>query len=340
MKPDPIIEVTGLTFRHPVTVSGRTVTALEDVSLSIRAGEVIGIAGVSGSGKSTFCYSLNGLIPHIIPGTMTGTVTVLGQDTRSRRVTDLAPHVALVFQNPEDQLFSSDVESEIAFGPEQLGWQDEEIERTIEESLQALDIVRLRRRDAGELSWGERQRVAIAAALSVRPQVLVLDEPFSGIDHATSFRLVGLVKELNRSLGTTVILTEQRLSWLVPIVERMVVFEHGKITYDGDPGRLPDWYTREDVNYTHPAGMHEFPSAEPGGSAGIPDVTIRDVVFCYPGRVTPAISLQALDIFPGEITVIQGQNGSGKSTLIRHLNGLLIPESGELRIMGKDIRGR
>lgn len=340
MRPDPVIEAKGLTFRHPVTVSGRTVTALEDVNLSIRAGEIIGIAGVSGSGKSTFCYCLNGLIPHLIPGTMNGTVTILGNDTRSRRVTDLALHVALVFQNPEDQLFSSDVESELAFGPEQMGWPDEEIERAVEESLKALDIGQLRRRDAGELSWGERQRVAIAAALSVRPEVLVLDEPFSGIDQATSSRLVNLVKGLNRSTGTTVLLTEQRLSWLLPIVDRMVVFEHGKVTYDGDPGRLPGWYTGEDENYSHPAGRHELPAGEAIAPVCMPDVSLRDVVFRYPGKVAPAISVKALDLFPGEITVIQGPNGSGKSTLIRHLNGLLVPESGTLHIMGKEIRGR
>lgn len=197
MTPDPVIEVEDLAFRHPPTISGRTVTALQDVSLDIRHGEMIGIAGVSGSGKSTFCSCLNGLIPHHVPGTMTGTVRVLGENTRDRRVPEIASHVAVVFQNPDDQLFSSDVESELAFGPEQLGWPAERITEAIRQSAEALDIVRLLPREIGELSWGERQRVAIPASLAMSPEVLVLDEPFSGIDTATGLRLQDLLLSLN-----------------------------------------------------------------------------------------------------------------------------------------------
>jgi energy-coupling factor transporter ATP-binding protein EcfA2 len=336
--PGPIIEVKGLSFRHPPTASGRSVTALKDVSLTIRPGEVVGLAGMSGSGKSTFCYCLNGLIPHLIPGTMAGTVTVLGENTNSCRVTDLAAHVALVFQNPEDQIFSSDVESEIAFGPEQMGWPGEEIGKTIEASLEALGITHLRDRDPGELSWGERQRVAIAAAIAVHPEVLVLDEPFSGIDHETSSRLTGLIAALNRTRGTTVIIAEQRLSWLLPVVQRLVVFDHGRVVHDGPIGTLPAWYTGEDRFYSH--RMHPPGSSGRGAGARSPSVSVSELEFYYPGREEPAISIPRLDIFPGEITVIRGQNGSGKSTFIRHLNGIQKPASGGLQLMGKEVRGR
>jgi energy-coupling factor transporter ATP-binding protein EcfA2 len=335
--PETVIEVTGLSFRHPPTASGRTITALKDVSLSIHAGEVVGLAGMSGSGKSTFCYCLNGLIPHLFPGVMEGTVTVLGKDTRSCRVTDLAAHVALVFQNPEDQIFSSDVESEIAFGPEQMGWPEEEIGMTIEASLDALDIAHLRDRDTGELSWGERQRVAIAAAIAVHPEILVLDEPFSGIDHKTSSRLIGLIAALNRSRGTTVVIAEQRLSWLLPVVHQLVVFDQGRVFHDGRPDTLPGWYTLEDPFYLRGLQQRDAGSA---ADESPPAVSVRDLVFFYPGSEEPAISIKSLDIFPGEITVIRGQNGSGKSTFIRHLNGIQKPDSGELRVMGKDVRGR
>ncbi|WP_209673631.1 ABC transporter ATP-binding protein [Methanolinea mesophila] len=334
---EAIIEVRGLSFRHPTTVSGRTVTALNDVNLSIHRGELVGHAGMSGSGKSTFCYCLNGLIPHLFPGVMEGTVTVLGMDTRSCRVTDLAAHVALVFQNPEDQIFSSDVESEIAFGPEQMVWTEEEIGKTIDASLDALDIAHLRDRDTGELSWGERQRVAIAAAIAVHPEVLVLDEPFSGIDHETSARLTGLIANLNRTTGTTVILAEQRLSLLLPLVGRLVVFDRGRVVYDGPPDTLPGWYTMEDPVYAQ-GQSHEEHMKESCGRE--PAVSVRELVFYYPEREEPAIAIERLDIFPGEITVIRGQNGSGKSTLIRHLNGIQKPHSGELRVMGRDVWGR
>jgi energy-coupling factor transporter ATP-binding protein EcfA2 len=335
MTAEPAIVVQGLTFRHPPTASGRVVTALKEVNLSIFRGEVVGIAGVSGSGKSTFCYCLNGLIPHHIPGVMNGTVTVLGMDTRSWRVTDLAARVGLVFQNPEDQLFSSDVESEIAFGPEQMGWPEEQIEGAIEHSMEVLDIKRLRKRDIGELSWGERQRVAIASAIAVRPEILILDEPFSGIDKTTSLRLVGLVLGLNRSSGTTIILTEQRLNWLVPVANRLVVFDQGTVIYDGDSETLPSWYKREEQSYSVSTSLINDKLLEKTAV-----ISIRDLVFHYPGRKQNVLSIQRLDIFQGEITVIQGPNGSGKSTLIRHLNGILKQDSGELQIGGQDVRGK
>ncbi|MDD1676605.1 MAG: energy-coupling factor ABC transporter ATP-binding protein [Methanomicrobiales archaeon] len=338
MKPDPVIEVRNLGFRHPATFSKQTNPTLKDVNLSIRAGEILGIAGRSGSGKSTFCYCLNGLIPHLIPGLMTGTVTIQGEDTRSRRVNDIASHVALVFQNPADQLFSSDVEGEVAFGAEQLGWDDDEIERAITLSLDAIGIADLRKRDIAGLSWGERQKVAIAAAFAVRPAVLLLDEPFSGIDHGTDVRLVGLIAEIIRALGTTVIIAEQRLPWLISLVQRMVVFDHGTVVYDGDPGLLPEWYTAENTFYTTVSDRDR--SQVSHRNSEVPAVSFRNVIFRYPGRDTPAISVKALDILNGEITVLHGPNGSGKSTFIRLLNGLLEPGAGDLQISGRDIRGK
>ncbi len=334
--PGPIIEVRGLSFRHPPTVSGRSVTAVQDVSLSIRPGEVVGLAGMSGSGKSTFCYCLNGLIPHLIPGTMTGTVTVFGKDTRSCRVTDLAAHVALVFQNPEDQIFSSDVESEIAFGPEQMGWPGEEIGKTIDASLEALDITHLRDRDPGELSWGERQRWrsprpsrstpgpgprrTVSPGSTTRPRRVspVSSRPSTGRGNDRDHR------------GTTALLA-------APGCTAAGVFDQGRVVHDGPIGTLPAWYTGEDGS-TRTGGIRPGVAVR-GPESGPRRSPSANWNFTIPGGRSLRSRYHAWTSFPGRSRSSAGRM-LREEHFIRHLNGIQKPASGELQLMGKEVRGR
>ncbi|MDD1719261.1 MAG: energy-coupling factor ABC transporter ATP-binding protein [Methanoregulaceae archaeon] len=334
MQDQPMIEVRDLSFRYPKTVSGRSVTALDRVNLSIARGEIVVISGESGSGKSTFCRCLNGLIPHTQPGTMKGSVVVAGLDTRDHQVCDMARIVGMVFQDPDHQLFSSDVVSEIAFGPEQMGWEPDRIKGTIDRSLSNLGITHLRDRSITALSWGERQRVAIASVMAVDPQVIVLDEPFSGLDASGAGELAATLRRLNDQAGTTVVLTEHRLGKTVDLRARLILFHKGQVIYDGlSPAYEPD----KDPGRS---GRSTCPETGSGGAFATPAIRLEGIRFSYPGQKTPVLDIRELGICPGRITVIEGPNGCGKSTLLRLLNGVLRPGEGHVFLFGEDCTGR
>jgi energy-coupling factor transport system ATP-binding protein len=263
---------------------------------------------------------------------MDGTVRIAGMDTRDCAVNALAPAIGLVFQDPDTQLFSSTVEDELAFGLEQLGTDEEAMEGAIETVIDWLGLRRLRHRTLDALSWGERQRVAIAATLVTRPSVLVLDEPFSGLDAASAASLVATLAALRRETGLAVIVAEHRTELLGPLAERTVVLDEGRLVADA---ALPP-----DEPGGDGAGSAEcpFPYAAPGGMS--PSVEVNNLSFRYPGHARWVLDGVSLAVYPGEVTVLAGGNGSGKSTLLRMLIGLLRPERGTINVQGRPIAGR
>ncbi|MEM4699807.1 MAG: ABC transporter ATP-binding protein [Candidatus Nezhaarchaeales archaeon] len=208
--------------------------ALRGVSLKIDAGDFVLIAGPSGCGKTTLCRCFNGLIPHFYGGRLSGRVVVDGVDVLSRPVHELARRVGMVFQEPEDQLVCLSVEREVAFGPENLGLPREEVRRRVEEALAALRISSLRDRSPLELSGGEQQKVALAAALALKPRVLVLDEPTSNLDPASAHDFLNTLADLNQE-GLTIILVEHRLDAVARLVDLVVLMDGGRAVLAGDP---------------------------------------------------------------------------------------------------------
>ncbi len=327
MTADTAIEFRSVSFRHPASRSARPREVLTGIDCTIREGERVLLTGPSGSGKTTFLRCCNGLIPHARPGTLEGDIFVRGQNTRDCTISDLAATVGMVFQDPDHQIFSTDVVSELAFGPEQLGWPVSRIDRAVTEVLHLFRLDPLADRQTTSLSWGERQRLAIASIVVVRPAILILDEPFSGLDAASAAGLLDLLGALNREAGMTIILSEHRAELVAQWASRRISLIDGTIAADGEPGAvhaLP-WNTAS-----------RRPARARAASAGI--ITLQDVTFRHPGAQTPALDSVSLTIYPGEVTVLAGPNGSGKSTLLKHVNGLLRPESGQITVDGKDIR--
>ena len=226
-----MIETKGLTYTYP----GGSKQSITDVSIKIEKGEFALITGPSGCGKTTLCRCFNGLIPHFYQGEMKGETTVAGMNISEHPIHELAKHVGLVFQNPENQLFALSVEKDVAFGLENLGTQRETMREKVDWALELTRIYDLRERAPYELSGGQQQRVAIASVLAMQPEVMVLDEPTSFLDPLSARRIFEVIHQLNRTLGITVILVEHRLDLTAKYTNHIIVMNEGRVVLDGDP---------------------------------------------------------------------------------------------------------
>lgn len=208
--------------------------ALDDVSLTIGDGEFVGLIGHTGSGKSTLVQHLNGLL---LPSS--GKITVDGLDIADK-ATDrraIRRKVGLVFQYPENQLFEETVEKDIAFGPRNLGLDEAEIDRRVRDAMRkvALDYDALHERSVFELSGGQMRRVAIAGVLAMEPRTLVLDEPCAGLDPRGREEILGLIRDLHRDTGATIVMVSHSMDDVASLAERVIVMNHGKVAMDGAP---------------------------------------------------------------------------------------------------------
>ncbi|RDE12573.1 MAG: energy-coupling factor ABC transporter ATP-binding protein [Candidatus Thorarchaeota archaeon] len=225
-----LVEFVDFSFKY----LGADSLALKRISLRINPGEYVVVTGPSGCGKTTLCRAINGLVPHFHRGYIGGHVFVDSKDTRENEVSQLANVVGLVFQDPVNQLVTLNVERELAFGPENLGVEADEIRQRVEELIARLDLEGLRRKHPHEMSGGEQQRVALAAVLALNPKVLVADEPTSNLDPKSAELILGLVAELNRQ-GMTIVLVEHRLDLVSKDATRMILMDKGSIVADGPP---------------------------------------------------------------------------------------------------------
>ncbi len=205
------------------------VEALRGVNLTIRAGEFVGVIGQNGSGKTTLVKHFNGLLKPT-----RGVLKVLGVDTRTQGVAKLAKLAGYVFQNPDHQIFCNTVREEIAFGPRNTGMPASEIESSLRHVMELLDLQGLEERHPFRLSRGERQRLAIASILAMRPRILILDEPTGGQDRQQVSRLIATLRQLNVE-GHTIVLVTHDLELLAECADRALVMFQGKILLDGTP---------------------------------------------------------------------------------------------------------
>lgn len=236
----PVVEVRSVSYFYP----GSTRPSLVNITLSVEEGEFILLTGPSGCGKTTLCRCLNGLIPNSYGGNFSGQVLIDGLVTTEHPVYELAQHVGLVFQNPENELFCTSVEREVAFGPENLALPREEIRDRVEESLAMVGISHLRDKSPEELSGGEQQKVAVAALLAMRPKILVLDEPTANLDPMSARSVLNTLFKLNQEARITTILVEHRLEMVAHMAHRCALLNDGKLVLIGRP---------EDVLYSEEA---------------------------------------------------------------------------------------
>jgi energy-coupling factor transporter ATP-binding protein EcfA2 len=233
----PLLSFERVTYSYP----GVAAPALSDVSLEVGPGEFCLLAGLSGHGKSTLLRAACGLVPHFHGGHFAGRVTLAGLDTREHGPARLGGFAGVLFQDPETQLVMSSVRAELALALENRGHGAAAVARGVEEVALALGIDSLLDRSTHELSGGEKQRVALGAALAGRPRLVLLDEPTSQLDPVAGDELIGLLRRLNQEWETTILLAEHRLERCLSSVDRVIALESGRLGCDGDPQAFLEW---------------------------------------------------------------------------------------------------
>lgn len=208
--------------------------ALDNVNLVIEDGEFLALIGHTGSGKSTLIQHLNGLLEPSSGRIVVDDVDITNKETK---LTDIRKKIGLVFQYPEYQLFEETVEKDIAFGPGNLGLDEEEISKRVRKSMEAvgLDYETYKDKSPFDLSGGQKRRVAIAGVIAMNPEVLILDEPTAGLDPGGRDEIFNLIKKLHRDNNITIILSSHSMDDMAKLAQTIIVMNHGKIEFMGTP---------------------------------------------------------------------------------------------------------
>ena len=231
----PIVAIRGLSVTWTDGRGAGATTALHDVSLTIDAGEVVGIVGETGSGRSTLLRCLIGIVPQLVPAVVEGDIAIAGRDPRVTPVAEIARDVAIVLDDPEAQVSQATVAEEIALGLESLAVPVAEMRARVRRMLEQVGLAGFGDRHPLTLSGGEQQRLAVACAVAVRPRLLLLDEPTGNLDPRAGRRLLGLVRDLATEQGIAVVIVEHDVELLAEHADRIVVLDAGRVRLDATP---------------------------------------------------------------------------------------------------------
>ncbi|NLO89371.1 MAG: energy-coupling factor ABC transporter ATP-binding protein [Clostridia bacterium] len=358
-----LFEIQNLTYFYPES----SLPALEGVDLSVFEGEFLLMVGDSGSGKTTLAKFLAGLLLDFYGGKIGGRAEYRGIDIVGDRRRVPRGEIAMVFQDPEKQLMMTEVEGEIAFGLENLGFTREEMGRRIAEVMAFMGLTAVKDVPTFELSGGIKQKLVISSVLAMQPRVLIFDEPTSQLDPPSAEEILNLIKRINEELGITVILIEQRLERCFHLADRVLLMDGGKALFCGTPREMIKDCPKERFALIPPVcrffcqlgfspvpltvkegrrvlkeklGKRSLPADAEGESffEGSSHKTLyekrrlmelKNVSFVYPnGRQ----ALEGIDfkIGTGEFVAVLGENGAGKTTLLRIMAGLAVPGWGKV----------
>jgi energy-coupling factor transport system ATP-binding protein len=344
--------------------------ALKTISAEVNKGEFVVLMGAGGSGKSSLCYTPNGVIPHLLRGKYSGDVIVKGKKVALMKVWEMAQSVGLVLQDFEAQLFSSSVELEMAFGLENLGTNRDDIGRRISKYLRLIGMNHKLNFEPSSLSGGQKQRLAIGSIMCMEPELLVMDEPTTDLDSAARREIVALATQI-RDKGATLVIADHR-SEIALNADAVWLLSGGEIVKRGKPGDIMTdmtllrecrvmpppvlelmqtlgfpkklWTVDEAVSALK--NQHSIADSESHKSPAFPQsstlqsppvLAVRELTHTYDYRTVPDLNKVNLDIHNSEFLAIMGQNGSGKTTLAKHFNALLKPTGGVVLLQGRPL---
>ncbi len=335
--------VDNLSFRY----RDRQGAAIHNLSFIANPGEVLLIAGASGCGKTTLIRCINGLIPRSYKGEMYGKVSVFGEDVSGWKLSQISQKIGTVLQDPERQILGTKVLNEVAFGLENLGMARNEIFSRVDEALEFLKISHLRGRETFNLSGGEKQKVALAGILAMRPSIILLDEPLASLDPASAQDTLDAVRLL-ADQGLSILMVEHRVEDVLRIrPERVMFMTEGEIRYLGDMAGLSKAVNYREVKLPAddiverarhdpaPVEIQVLPGVTRSQGEVESLVRFEDVAFGYESGVEVLHGIN-LQINRGDVIAVLGPNGAGKTTFVKHAIGLLKPKSGRVFVGGRD----
>jgi energy-coupling factor transporter ATP-binding protein EcfA2/uncharacterized membrane protein len=360
-----IFKTENLTFAYP---NGRGL-ALDNVSMTVNQGEFVTLCGSSGSGKTTLLRHLKPvLMPH---GDRQGRIYFQGRELEQLSSLEQAKDIGFVFQNPSSQIVTDKVWHELAFGLENIGMDSNAIRLRVGEMASYFGIQNWFHKDVNELSGGQKQLLNLASVMCLQPKVLILDEPTAQLDPVAAGDFLDTLRNINRDLGTTVIITEHRLEYIVPISDRVIVMDQGRIIADDGPRRIGE--TLASLGSTMMKAMPSpmriggaFHSKETPldvregrqwldgimASEGIdvrgdtvelsdkynsqpPSLELKDIWFAYSRKEEDVVKGLSFKAYPGELLTILGGNGTGKTTAMMVAAGVYKPYRGRVNHRGR-----
>lgn len=333
------LKIEHLTFQY----KRRDEPSLRDISLDLKRGEVLLVAGASGCGKTTLMRCINGLIPRTYQGGKKGSIKLFGVPVENLSMAELSQQVGTLLQDPERQIVGSFVFGEVAFGLENLGLPRDEIIRRVDETLSYLGILHLRDRETFHLSGGEKQKIALAGVLAMQPKVLLLDEPLASLDPASAQEALQIFRRLADD-GLSIMLVEHRVEDVLSIHPESVLYlDDGRVAYAGGVDELMQVVDYRRIKLPAPVVMERakgqpveaFKPALPPHS-DTPLVSFENVGFRYVPEGPDVIKGVGFNVYQGDVIAILGHNGAGKTTLVKHALGLLKPTAGRVLLEGRD----
>jgi len=340
--PLPLV-IDNLSFRY----RDRQGAAIHNLSFTANPGEVLLIAGASGCGKTTLIRCINGLIPRSYKGEMNGKILVFGEEVKDWKLSQISQKIGTVLQDPERQILGTKVVNEVAFGLENLGMPREEIFSRVDEALNFLKIPHLRNRETFNLSGGEKQKVALAGVLAMRPSIVLLDEPLASLDPASAQDTLDAVRLL-ADQGLSILMVEHRIEDVLRIhPERVMFMSEGEIRYLGDVTGLSKVVNYREVKLPAediverakqdpaPVEIKVLPGVTSSLAGQEALVRFENVAFGYESEVEILHGIN-LQINRGDVIAVLGPNGAGKTTFVKHAIGLLKPKSGRVFVGGRD----
>lgn len=313
---------------------------IHKINLNITDGEMIVLCGASGCGKTTLTRLLNGLIPHYYEGKLKGEILVNGEEISQKPLYKTSQTTGSVFQNPRSQFFNVDTTSEITFGCENLGVNEEEIKRRLKEVTDQFELADLLDRNIFHLSGGQKQKIACAGVSIMHPDIFVLDEPSSNLD-TTSIEMLRKILKFWKEQGKTIIISEHRLYYLAGLADRYIYMEDGKIKLDETASvfkkHSKEWFDDKGLRRLEEK-YHRFETPENKSTSEKESMILKDFSFSYV-KNQPVLSINEMRLPLHEIIAITGRNGIGKSTFARCICGLEKSE-GTILIHGRKKKHR